>query len=73
MEVSKKLQIIEIISSSQLTAVQKEEIKIKAKEIFQLKNADYKFSEDRSLIGGFVIKFGSKVLDFSIKEMINGK
>ena len=68
---NKSLPVVEVISSNNLSDKQKARIKSKALLIFQMEAAEFDFLEDKSLIGGFLIKFGSKVCDLSIKEKIN--
>lgn len=61
---------IEVISSGKLSEVQKNKIKNKALGVFGLDSADFSFFEDKSLIGGFLLKYGSKVCDLSVKGTI---
>ena len=60
----------EIISSNKLSEDQKKKIKSKALGVYGLGSADFSFSEDESLIGGFLLKYGSKVCDLSVKGKI---
>jgi len=66
-----KKPIIEVISSSKLNDSQKEKIKSSALKVFELEAATYKFSEDRSMIAGLMIRYGSRVCDMSVKGEIN--
>ncbi len=71
MQPNKLLPIIEIISSEKLNDKQKEKIKNAALRLFSLKDADYIFSEDNSIIGGFMIRYGSRICDMSIKGRVD--
>ena len=71
MQPNKPLPIIEVISSGELNDKQKEKITKGALKLFSLKSADYKYSEDRSLIGGFMIRYGSRVCDLSVKRKVD--
>lgn len=61
---------IEVISSSKLSEDQKKKIKSKALGVFGLGTADFSFFEDESLIGGFLLKYGSRVCDLSVKGLV---
>ncbi len=46
-------------------------IRENAKRAFGLKNCELEFVEDKSLLGGFKLAFGSRSLDLSIAGRIN--
>ena len=67
---NKKPSKIEVISSGKLSEDQKKKIKNKALVVFGLDSAEFSFFEDKNLIGGFLLKYGSKVCDLSVKGTI---
>ncbi|KKQ50112.1 MAG: ATP synthase subunit delta [Candidatus Woesebacteria bacterium GW2011_GWD1_38_10] len=63
--------IIGVVSSVETNEEQRRKIKDKALQIFDLKSADFRFSVDKTLIGGFVLLYKSMVLDLSIKRKLS--
>ncbi len=67
---NKKQAPIEIVSSASLSDKQKAEIEKHSLRIFSLDRADFEYSLDDSLIGGFVVKYKSRVVDLSVNELV---
>lgn len=62
--------VIEVVSSVEMNEDQKTRLKSKALHVFDLKSADFVFSVDKDLIGGFLLRYKSMVCDLSIKEKL---
>lgn len=63
--------IIGVVSSVETNEEQRRKIKEKALQIFDLKSANFRFSVDKTLIGGFILHYKSMVMDLSIKRQLN--
>jgi len=67
-----KKKVIEINSFIELNKSQKEKIKKSSALLFNVKDPEYLFVTDKGLISGVVLRFGSKVVDLSLKgKLIN--
>ncbi len=62
--------LADITSANELSNVQKDEIEDKLKKILG-KKISLNFKINKSIIGGLVIKFGSKMIDSSLASKIN--
>nr|YP_009392882.1 ATP synthase CF1 subunit delta [Caloglossa intermedia]ARW61444.1 ATP synthase CF1 subunit delta [Caloglossa intermedia] len=58
--------IVELIASTELTETQQSALVDKIKSITDMKNIKLVISVDVSLIAGFILKIGSKVIDTSV-------
>ncbi len=64
------IKMIEVSTASSFTDVQKEQLIEKLKELTSAREIRLVINEDPSLIGGFLIKTESKVIDFTIKNQL---
>ncbi len=62
--------LAEVISAVELTDEQKETIRQKVKGMTKAKSVDLSTQVDSDLIGGVIVKIGSKVLDASIRGQL---
>ena len=62
--------LAEVISARELSDEQKENIVEKVKGIVEARNVELKTSVDPNLIGGVIIKVGSKVIDASLRGQL---
>jgi F-type H+-transporting ATPase subunit delta len=64
------IKIIEVSTAYQLPAVQKDHLTQKLKELTNAREIRLVINVDSSLIGGFLIKTESKIIDFTVKNQL---
>jgi F-type H+-transporting ATPase subunit delta len=64
------IKMIEVSTASTFTSAQKDSLSEKLKELTNAREIRLVINEDPSLIGGFLIKTESKILDFTIKNQL---
>lgn len=65
------IKMVEVLTASPLTNGQKTKLIQKLKKLTNSREIKLKITLDPSLIGGFLIKNESKVLDFTVKNQLN--
>ncbi len=73
LEIQRKLQKIalaEVTSAVELSLSQQEAIQQRVKQLAQAERVELETQVDPSLIGGFIIKVGSQVIDMSLKGQL---
>jgi F-type H+-transporting ATPase subunit delta len=64
------IKTIEVLTASSFTNLQKDTLVQKLKELTNAREIRLVITVDPSLIGGFLIKTDSKVIDFTIKNQL---
>ena len=64
------IKMVEVSAALEFTTLQKEALIEKLKELTKSREIRLVINEDKSLIGGFLIKLDSKIIDFTIKNQL---
>ena len=64
------VKMIDVLTASEFSSVQKDALIQKLKELTNAREVRLTITVDPSLIGGFLIKTNSKILDFTVKNQL---